>query len=187
MNFTSVFIGFFYVTIILVLVWARFKYFEIDTRAAKISSYLYDPVVALHILATLYHYFWLKDLTSSSSRLTISMLMYATGAFVFLKSISVAHARGFAFNGKIEQLITSGTYQFVRHPLYLSYSLIWFSSTILFHSILLWITLAYLLAFYVITAIGEERAISASKYSREYKDYCRQVGMFLPRIRGWKS
>lgn len=187
MNLTLVFLGSIYVLIILILIWARFEYFEVDTKAAKITSYFYDPIVSVHILFTVYHYFWLQDVNTSAALQFFSVLAYTSGITLFLKSISVAQTRGFAFNGKIDQLITSGTYRFVRHPLYVSYSLIWLGSSLLFPSTLLWITLVYLVAFYVITAIGEEKAISASKYSREYQDYCRKVGMFLPRIRGWKS
>jgi len=174
-----------YTVILAALVWARFKYFKVDTRTAEVTRYFYDPFVTLHILATCFHFYTFDEIVSVSGLFAI--ILYFIGATLFILTVSGSSTRGYAFSKNIDKLITSGTYRLVRHPLYLSYSLIWTGSAILFNSLFLWITLAYLLVFYIVTAIKEEKTISISKHSREYDDYRRNVGMFLPRIRGWKS
>ncbi len=185
MSAISIILSVEYTIIMIAFIWARFKYFKIDSQAAKNTSYLYDPIAVLHIYSTYYHYLNAREINYLLGLLT--GLLYLSGFVLFLVTISGARTRGYAFSNNIEQLITSGTYGFVRHPLYVSYALIWIGSAILFHSILLWITLAYLLVFYIVTATQEEKTISKSKYSGEYDNYRRDVGMFLPRIKGWKS
>lgn len=174
-----------YTGIIAVLIWARFRYFNVDTKSAKKTSYFYDPIAALHICTTFY-LFIVSDQVNLSRGL-LAMVLYTAGIIVFIKTVSEARFRSYAFSSKIEQLITTGTYRIVRHPLYLSYALIWIGSSVVFNSILLWITLAYLLVFYFISATKEEETIATTKYSGEYELYRQNVGMFLPRIRGWKS
>lgn len=174
-----------YTTIIVVWIWARYNYFRVDSKRSRMSSYLYDPIAAIHIAFTYFCFSISTSLNTTSAFLALAF--YIFGLFIFVRSISMADHFSFAFGDEIDQLITQGTYSYVRHPLYLSYTLVWLGSALLFNSIILWITLIYLMSFYFFSAKKEEEAILKSKYSREYAEYCKNVGMFLPRIRGWKS
>ena len=89
----------------------------------------------------------------------------------------------FAFSNEVGSIVTTGPFKIVRHPFYTSYMLAWFASSFLFNSLLLWITLLYLVAFYYLSAKKEEGVILKSVYSKEYENYVRNVGMFLPRIK----
>lgn len=174
-----------YTAIIVVWVWARFSYFKVESQRSRIGSYLYDPVVVIHIVVTCFHYAFSP--LHHATIIGFALFLYVSGLLVFLKTVALADRLNFAFSEEVGKLITIGTYGHVRHPLYISYSLVWLGSTLLFDSILLWITLIYLLAFYYFSAKKEEEAILKSNYSREYAEYSKNVGMFLPRIKGWKS
>ncbi|MBT8147404.1 MAG: hypothetical protein KJN90_11160, partial [Gammaproteobacteria bacterium] len=82
-------------------------------------------------------------------------------------------------------LITNGPFKFVRHPFYTSYIVIWATNTILFNSILLWISFIALVVFYYRSALKEERLILRSEFEEDYIEMRRNVGMFLPRIAQW--
>jgi protein-S-isoprenylcysteine O-methyltransferase Ste14 len=174
-----------YTTIIVGFIWARYKYFSIETNSSRRGSYFYDPIVALHIISTFYEF--TQPNNPNLLICSISISCYLLGSILFILSVRNTNSLDFAFSDKVSNLITTGTYALVRHPLYVSYALVWIGSSILFNSLLLWITLAYLLAFYIISAIKEERVILNSEYSREYENYRQDVGMFLPRIKEWKS
>ncbi len=174
-----------YITIIVGLVWARYRYFNVSTNSSRKGSYFYDPIVAIHIVATLYQFS--QPNNPNFFVFLISACCYLLGTSLFVLSIRNADNLDFAFSDKVSNLVTTGTYALVRHPFYVSYTLVWLGSTLLFNSFLLWITLAYLVAFYIFSAVKEERVILKSEYSREYEDYRQDVGMFLPRIREWKN
>ncbi len=174
-----------YTTIIAALIWARFKHFKVDTAKAKRTSLLYDPVVTLHIGCTAY-------LLISSSSVTplgfaSAITAYLASAAIFFSCLPISKNFDFANSGKSNEIVTSGPYGVVRHPFYTSYIILWTSNTILFNSLILWITLIYLLVFYFHSASEEEKTILQGRCSREYELYRLNVGMFLPRITRWKS
>lgn len=172
-----------YTTIIVILVLARLKYFPVQSRASKISRAFYDPVAIAHIAATYFCIFQAPEF--SALTILISTLSYLAALLLFFKSMMVARDFSFAFSEGSNRLVTVGPYSIIRHPLYLSYSLIWITSTALFNSLILWITLVYLLAFYFLSAKSEENALLKSSLKDEYREYQQNVGMFLPRIRKW--
>ena len=174
-----------YTTIIVVWVWARYRFFKVDSSTSRLGSYLYDPVVAIQILTTYYCIYISQNIHIGA--FVGTMALYLVAIAIFLKSIRIAKSLDFAFSDRLDEIITTGTYAYVRHPLYVSYFLVWLSNTVLFNSILLWITLLYLALFYYFSAKTEENKILRSSHSREYENYRRNVGMFLPRIKGWKS
>lgn len=185
MNSISILLLFLYTTIIVSLIWARFKVFKIESNTRRLYVYLYDPAAIAQILATYYYYL------SGTARISLAVGIvtatgYALSLTLFWYSIYTARRLDFAFSIKVKTLLTSGPYKIVRHPFYASYVLAWASSTVLFNSITLWITLTYLVAYYYFAAQSEEKAILTSSYSREYANYCQQVGMFFPRIFKWK-
>jgi len=178
-------IGFIYTTIIVGLIWARFRFFKIGSTTPKGIARLYDPVVLIQFIAT-YYYIYSFELTISSITIVGASLLIISLA-LFWWTIFTARTIGFVLSGDIEKLIITGPYAFIRHPFYTSYCLVWIGASIMFNSILLWITLVYLIAFYYQAAIGEENIILKSEHSREYGAYQKRVGMFLPRIPKWKK
>ena len=185
MNLLSILLLIIYSMIILGLIWAKYRFFPIKTKTSRISSYFYDPIVAIHIITTYYLF-----LTTNNIHLIRGLLaatLYISGIGIFCWAMVSAKHLDYAFGNKILQIVTSGPFAIVRHPLYLSYTIVWLTSTILFNSLYLWITLTYLVSFYLASAKSEEKALIKSEYSREYLEYSQKVGMFLPRIAKWKK
>lgn len=185
MNIPTIVLLLSYTTIIVSFIWARIRYFRIKSRSSRVGTYMFDPAVAIQIIASYY------SLLSNSREALIpdvaGLLLYTTGFGLFWWSIVTAKQLDFAFSDNVGKIITTGPFAIVRHPLYLSYTLVWLTSTLLFNSFYLWITLTYLVSFYFISAKREEKVILKSDYSREYRNYSQKVGMFLPRISSWKS
>lgn len=166
------------------LLWARFRFFNIKSSTSKIGSLLYDPIVATQIILTLFLIFDSDEIALIHT--FICLFFYLFGLLLFWWSIFTAKKLDFAFSDQVGSIIKNGPFSYVRHPFYLSYLFVWAGSTFLFNSIFLWITLIYLLAFYLISAKAEEKVISNSKHSKEYHQYSQNVGMFIPRIKLWK-
>lgn len=174
-----------YIAIILSLIWARLRFFSTQSVQLTIWVRLYDPMVGAQILTTLYKF----SVAAESTVLVYSALLVAllSSLSLFWWAIVTARKLDFAFSKKVGNLLTSGPYAIVRHPFYVSYILTWASTTILFNSVFLWFTLLYLVTFYFMSARDEEKVILSSEHSKEYFEYRQRVGMFLPRIKKWKS
>ena len=174
-----------YYTVVISYVWARLKYFRVDSSNSRKGSYIYDPIVAVQIFSTTYYF-----LTHQQYPLLLyfgANAAFLLSLFIFWWGIKTCHQLDFAFAGRVGKLITSGPFRLVRHPFYFSYIVTWGTSTFLFPSTLLWITLVTLVFFYIVAAIQEERSILNSKLSSEYSKYKKEVGMFLPRATQWKK
>ena len=175
-----------YVTIIVVLVIARYFYFNnVDEETIWIGRAFYDSVALLHIGSSFYLFATTPSISNYAGLACGSL--YFLGLFFFLWALSTGTKLKFASSSLGEKLVTTGPYKYIRHPLYLSYTLIWIANCVLFNSLVLWITLIAMAAFYTISAKREEAAISKSKHSSEYEAYKNSVGMFLPRVTKWKN
>lgn len=170
-----------YSAIVLSLIWARLRFFKMTSGTPRLSALLYDATVATQIVTTLVLMF-----TTSGKSLPLvaaSICLYSLSLILFWWSIFTAKKLDFAFSNDVGNIVTTGPFRLVRHPFYVSYILTWLSSTFLFNSLILWITLLYLMAFYFLSARKEERVILKSVYSDEYRKYIQNVGMFLPGIK----
>ena len=167
--------------IVVSLIWARLRFFKMTAGTPRLSALFYDATVAAQIITTL------TFMATSSGRflplLPATIFLYALSLVLFWWAIVTARGLDFAFSDKVGNIVTKGTFRFVRHPFYSSYILVWLGSTLLFNSLILWITLGYLIAFYFLSARKEERVILQSEQSSTYKKYIKNVGMFLPRIK----
>ena len=75
---------------------------------------------------------------------------------------------------------TSGIYSLVRHPIYSSNILLMIGIFISSGSLIIAVNTAVLLAYYIISALVEERAIT--KKFPKYKKYKKDTGMFIPHL-----
>ena len=80
------------------------------------------------------------------------------------------------------ELITTGPYSFVRHPLYLAWSLIFMGWSFILDSPIATIFIPFLILFLEIHSTYEEKYIIIPKYGEAYIHYCRKVPsrMFSP-------
>lgn len=172
---------FIYVCIVISLIWARIKFFTVNSGNHRIFALIYDFSVAMQIIFTLV----LMQTSGGKSLPHVAAIicLYLIALSLFWWSICTAKSLDFAFSEKVSNIITSGPFRIVRHPFYTSYIIIWLSSALLFNSPILWITLILLTSFYFFSAKKEERVIMSSGYSEEYGKYIQNVGMFLPRMK----
>ena len=174
-----------YLALILSLIWARTRFFVVNSSELTPWVRLYDPVVGIQITVSLYNFS--LNTGHPPTSLFVCLTMLALALSLFWWSIFTAKKLDFAFSKNVGELITTGPYAIVRHPFYVSYILIWTSTSILFNSVFLWITLLYLVTFYFLSARDEEKVILSSEHSKKYFEYRQRVGMFIPRITKWKS
>ncbi len=79
-------------------------------------------------------------------------------------------------------LVTHGPYRWVRHPFYLAFAVAVMANTLITANLYLAITgAAAFLAIVARTSIEERQLID--RFGRDYVDYMRRTGRFLPRIR----
>jgi len=82
------------------------------------------------------------------------------------------------------ELVTSGPYSHVRHPVYTGILLMVLASTLLFlHTVLVVGFLAIVGIAYRKTVLEEELLASEDGFGRDYRDYMLKTGRFLPRLR----
>ena len=174
-----------YIAIVLSLIWARLRFFSSQSAHVTVWVRFYDPVVGVQILTTLFKFYSAPESTTAAYAAWLITLLISLSLFWW--TIITARKLDFAFSKSVGKLITTGPYAVIRHPFYTSYILVWSSTTILFNSVFLWITLFYLVTFYLMSARDEERVILSSEHSEQYAEYRKRVGMFLPRITKWKS
>lgn len=93
--------------------------------------------------------------------------------------------RAFTIMSEARELIRSGIYRFIRHPLYASHFVIFLVYTLLhFHAVTAALYVAFVAGQTLRARIEERKLASAFP---EYEDYRRNTGMFFPRLWGKAS
>lgn len=161
------------------LIWARLFFFKINSPASRKISYLNDTAAAIQIIFTFYLFY---ENESGIPAILLCILLYLASLVVFWWSISTTGSLDFASSSHSGRLYTKGPYSIARHPFYLSYSIIWITSTTLLNEIVLWASLVTLLFVYYTSAKLEEATILESSLSAEYIEYMKITGMFWPKF-----
>src|SRR5262249_5572022 len=76
-----------------------------------------------------------------------------------------------------------GPYHYVRHPFYSSYIAAFIAGLVASGSIMVGLVVVPTVLIYVMAARYEERKFRNSSLAGDYLNYCREVGMFVPRSR----
>lgn len=117
---------------------------------------------------------------------SVGIAMYAVSIGLFLSAIEAARrvpmTRTFVYTPNCDTILTKGPYRFIRHPIYLSYSLAWLAAPIAMHSILLGLTAIFMVACYVISAREEERLLAAGAKAGEYAALRARTWRIIPFI-----
>ena len=119
--------------------------------------------------------------TSHFVRWSIFMLTAVGSIFVLVWSLKSLPP---ATRGK--DLVTTGAYRYVRHPLYASFlSCLDFGLAILLNN---WIFIIWAVLLHVVWHwnIRSEEKIMLQEFPIEYEKYCKITGRFVPRIYGLK-
>lgn len=90
---------------------------------------------------------------------------------------------GLVFSGIIpSEIVQHGPYRYVRHPLYLAYSMFWLGCVILSASMIVGVSVAIIIIFYVAAARAEERELMSSILGGGYAEYRQRTGLIFPRL-----
>lgn len=83
-------------------------------------------------------------------------------------------------------LVVSGLYRYVRNPMYVGVLLVLTGEALAFGSLRLLAYTGVVFLFFNLFVIGYEESRLRHKYGEEYREYCRQVGRWIPRSAGWR-
>ena len=90
---------------------------------------------------------------------------------------------GLVFSGVVpSQVIQHGPYRYVRHPLYLAYSMFWLGCVVISASMIVGVAASIVIILYVIAARAEERDLMSSSLGEGYAMYRERTGLIIPRV-----
>jgi protein-S-isoprenylcysteine O-methyltransferase Ste14 len=83
---------------------------------------------------------------------------------------------------KEQALITSGPYQFIRHPIYTAFILILGSTLFISSNWLIGLTWAGMTVLDIASRIGFEESLMLEFFGDQYREYMKKTGRLLPRL-----
>ncbi len=107
--------------IVLSLIWARLKFFRMNSGTPRLGALIYDATVATQIITTLT--FMLTESGNFLPLLPATICLYALSLGLFWWAILTAKGLDFAFSDNVGNIVTTGPFRFLRHPFYTSYML----------------------------------------------------------------
>ncbi len=108
-----------------------------------------------------------------------AMVLYVAAAALFWSAIRVTRGRrlGACFQQQEPSgIVTAGPYRYVRHPFYLSYSLVWAGGFVATRWAPLALVAIFMAVLYYRAARQEERTLLSSSHADVYRAYLRQTG-----------
>jgi protein-S-isoprenylcysteine O-methyltransferase Ste14 len=123
-----------------------------------------------------------------NATLWLGWLLILVGALELIEAFArfVFYGRGTpAPYLQTERLVITGSYRYVRNPMYVAaVSIVLGQALILGHGVLLGYVLVLWIAFHVIVLFHEEPSLRR-RYGQHYEDYCAAVGRWWPRTTPW--
>ena len=83
---------------------------------------------------------------------------------------------------KEQALITSGPYQFIRHPIYTAFILILGSTLFISSNWTIGLTWAGMTVLDIASRIGFEESLMLEYFGEQYREYMTKTGRLLPRL-----
>ncbi|MCL3883947.1 isoprenylcysteine carboxylmethyltransferase family protein [Marivita sp. GX14005] len=170
--------------------WAALGYFLVISAATRqhFESETYPPgmyVISLLSLAGLFGFLvpaFGGDLVYPGAALGLILCAFALFGWAVRHSRSKRLSLAFDGQTRIDAIITSGPWTYVRHPFYLSYILFWLAcaaGSVDPVVITAFVTLTFI---YCYSALQEERALQAGRHGSQYLEYRKKTGFLLPRL-----
>lgn len=143
---------------------------------------------ALGLSFGVWHAFAIATAATAAWRVALGMAAQMASAALFWSAVRACRSRPLTaiFTPDLPvHVLTVGPYAYVRHPFYVAYTLFWVAGWVMSDSVVALLSVPVMVWIYVEGAREEERKFSRSSLAREYADYRRRVGAWLPRpIRG---
>ncbi|MEW6323111.1 MAG: isoprenylcysteine carboxylmethyltransferase family protein [Acidobacteriota bacterium] len=112
------------------------------------------------------------------------IVLYSLSLGVFLSALDAARrvplTRVFVLEPRPDRVITGGPFRYIRHPIYLAYSLGWLAGPIANHSPVLLATALAMVACYVVAARQEDAYLLGSPLAEQYRAYRRRTWWVIP-------
>lgn len=116
----------------------------------------------------------------------IGIAMYTVSLGLFLAAIEAARrvplTRTFVYSPKCDTILTQGPYHYIRHPIYLSYSLAWLAAPVATHNLPLGLTAIFMVMCYIISARAEEQILASGPKAVEYAKMTARTWRLIPFI-----
>jgi protein-S-isoprenylcysteine O-methyltransferase Ste14 len=115
----------------------------------------------------------------------IALVLEALSLWLFFRTIAASRdgALHFAFDtDNPVSLVTSGPYNYVRHPFYTSYLIFWTGLALGTWSLWAVPVLVLMSVLYTVAASGEEAKFARTDMAGEYAAYRSRTGMFWPKL-----
>lgn len=120
----------------------------------------------------------LQDLIPILIRLIVGIPVIILAYFLLRRSIKTI----FNQEQKEPKIIKNGIYSRVRHPIYLA-PIIMYLGIILISLSILSIAIWILIIFFYYSMARYEESLIIEKFGKEYKDYMKDVPMFIPKLK----
>ena len=118
--------------------------------------------------------------------LTNNVIFLCLGAVLmvggFFSWINVAYYMHHAFFTK--ELVTTGPFKYVRHPMYVAMYIMLFGVGLLFFSWVWFVIIWIFIPVWLIDCRIEEKQMT-ELHGEKYLNYKKRVGMFIPKVRSW--
>ncbi len=147
-----------------------------EKGVGKVFSVALRPAFALCL--------FLSQLVSPrSSVFTQDPLLLALGLMFILAGVLlwISASRFLSQATRAEEIATSGPFNYVRHPIYLSMYILSIGLGLIFFTWLWFVVLIAFLPLWYLECRGEEKEM-IELHGDEYVDYQARTGMFLPKI-----
>ena len=146
-----------------------------------LGMYIISFLSLVGLFTFLLHAF-LWDLNFSAAALALIFVAFALFIWAARHSQKKNLSLAFDEETKINEIIMSGPWKYVRHPFYASYVLFWTGCALGTTHPTSVVVAVSLLFIYVYSAVREERALTESRYGDRYLEYRKNAGFFLPKL-----
>ena len=161
--------------------WARWRFFSNPGRSPKTALSRAGTVFGLGSLIYLV-YFVYRGM-SNQSLAAIILFVFSLALFFLSINSHKMYRPAIAGAGVVpEDVVQTGPYRLVRHPIYSAYQIFWAGMVAAAPSIFTLIGFLVMGALYYREARREEVIILQSDRAKLYQDYCLKAGMFVPRF-----
>ena len=188
------FLGLSYFVFFLATVWRTLRYGAFakrseDEQVKSISGRLALAVIIIGLVSV--HWLAIYDFSQSQSlNSAVNIALNSISIFLIISSIVINQIAvitlGKFFDRLIikpeQKLVTTGIYSQVRHPIYLSYILLFTSFCTLLHSIISLALLAVVCTIWFGNRIAIEEEMLVKEFDEEYKAYQQKTKKLFPLI-----